>query len=103
MEEIFGEIEDEHDRPRLVSRKINDTTYEFSGRMEIEDINDTYHLNLPESDDYQTIAGLMIDRLGEIPNEGDTVETDTARITVIKKTAARIELVRLTMEPKDKD
>ena len=103
VEEIFGEIEDEHDRPRLVSRKINDTTYEFSGRMEIEDINDTYHLNLPESDDYQTIAGLMIDRLGEIPNEGDTVETDTARITVIKKTAARIELVRLTMEPKDKD
>ncbi len=103
VEEIFGEIEDEHDRPRLVSRKIDDNTYEFSGRMEIEDINDTYHLNLPESDDYQTIAGLMIDRLGEIPNEGDTVDTDTAQMTVVKKTAARIELVRLTVVPKEKD
>ncbi len=100
VEEIFGEIEDEHDRPRLVSRKINDTTYEFSGRMEIEDINDTYHLNLPESDDYQTLAGLLINRLGEIPNEGDSIETDTARLTVMKKTSARIELVRLTTKDK---
>ncbi len=97
VEEIFGEIEDEHDRPRLVSRKIDDSTYEFSGRMEIEDINDTYHLNIPESDDYQTIAGFLLNRLEEIPNEGDTADIDGMRLTVLKKTSARIELVRLTM------
>lgn len=97
VEEIFGEIEDEHDRPRLVSRKINDNTYEFSGRMEIEDINDNYHLNIPESDDYQTIAGFLLNRLEEIPNEGDTADIDGMRLTVLKKTSARIELVRLTM------
>lgn len=97
VEEIFGEIEDEHDRPRLVSRKIDDNTYEFSGRMEIEDINDTYHLNIPESDDYQTIAGFLLNRLEEIPNEGDTAEIDDMRLTVLKKTSARIELVRLTV------
>ena len=97
VEEIFGEIEDEHDRPRLVSRKIDDNTYEFSGRMEIEDINDTYHLNIPESDDYQTIAGFLLNRLEEIPNEGDTADIDGMRLTVLKKTSARIELVRLTM------
>lgn len=97
VEEIFGEIEDEHDRPRLVSRKIDDNTYEFSGRMEIEDINDNYHLNIPESDDYQTIAGFLLNRLEEIPNEGDTADIDGIRLTVLKKTSARIELVRLTM------
>ncbi len=97
VEEIFGEIEDEHDRPRLVSRKIDDNTYEFSGRMEIEDINDTYHLNIPESDDYQTIAGFLLNRLEEIPNEGDTADIDGMRLTVLKKTSARIELVRLTV------
>ncbi len=97
VEEIFGEIEDEHDRPRLVSRKIDDNTYEFSGRMEIEDINDTYHLNIPESDDYQTIAGFLLNRLEEIPNEGDTADIDGMRLTVLKKTSARIELVRLAV------
>ena len=97
VEEIFGEIEDEHDRPRLVSRKIDDNTYEFSGRMEIEDINDNYHLNSPESEDYQTIAGFLLNRLEEIPNEGDTADIDGMRLTVLKKTSARIELVRLTM------
>lgn len=97
VEEIFGEIEDEHDRPRLVSRKIDNNTYEFSGRMEIEDINDNYHLNIPESEDYQTIAGFLLNRLEEIPNEGDTADIDGMRLTVLKKTSARIELVRLTM------
>ena len=97
VEEIFGEIEDEHDRPRLVSRKIDDNTYEFSGRMELEDINDNYHLNIPESEDYQTIAGFLLNRREEIPNEGDTADIDGMRLTVLKKTSARIELVRLTM------
>lgn len=97
VEEIFGEIEDEHDRPRLFSRKINDTTFEFSGRTKISDINHNHHLNLPESDDYQTIAGLLLNRLGEIPNEGDSIEVGQIHLKVVKKTAARIELVRVTV------
>ena len=57
VEEIFGDIEDEHDRRKLVARKTGDNSYEFSGRMEIERINEMFDLDLPESDDYQTIAG----------------------------------------------
>jgi len=96
FEEIFGEIEDEHDRNSLVAKQIDENTYEFSGRMEIEEINERFHLDLPESNDYQTIAGYMLTSLEAIPNEGDTLHLPPYDVTVLKKTAARIELVRLT-------
>ncbi len=97
VEEIFGDIQDEHDRNHLVARKLSDTTYEFSGRMEIEEINDTYHLDIPESDDYQTIAGLLFTHLGAIPNEGETIDFDGFKVTVVKKNGARVELVRVNI------
>ena len=99
VEEIFGDIQDEHDHNALVARKLNETTFEFSGRMEIEEINESHHLDLPESDDYQTIAGLLLNHLGAIPNEGDTVDFDSFKVTVLKKNAARVELVRLVVNP----
>ncbi len=95
VEEIFGDIQDEHDRNHLVARKLSDTTFEFSGRMEIEEINDTYHLDIPESDDYQTIAGLLFTHLGAIPDEGETIDFDGFKVTVVKKNGARVELVRV--------
>ena len=67
--------------------------------MEIEEINESHHLDLPESDDYQTIAGLLLNHLGAIPNEGDTVDFDSFKVTVLKKNAARVELVRLVVNP----
>ena len=96
VEEIFGEIEDEHDRNQLTARQVDETTYELSGRMEIEEINERFHLDLPESDDYQTIAGFLLSKHEALPAEGEVVNIDDKwNITVTKKTAGRIELVRL--------
>ena len=97
VEEIFGEIEDEHDRKRkkLVSKKLDDNTYEFSGRCEIEHINDKYGLDLPEEDDYQTLAGYLLFNLEELPEEGEMFCIDGFKFTILKKTAAKIELVKL--------
>ena len=93
VEEIFGEIEDEHDRNRLVAKQIDDDAYEFSGRMEVEEINERFHLDLPESDDYQTLAGYIINHYEEIPSEGQTLRIDSYDFTIVRKTAARIVLV----------
>lgn len=95
VEEIFGEIEDEHDRNRLTARQLNDTSYEFSGRMEIEEINERFHLDIPESDDYQTLAGYLLAEEEAIPNVGDVINLPPYRFTIEHKTAARIELVRV--------
>ncbi|MBO4871163.1 MAG: HlyC/CorC family transporter [Muribaculaceae bacterium] len=95
VEEIFGEIEDEHDRNQLTARQVDETTYELSGRMEIEEINERFHLDLPETDDYQTIAGFLLFNHEALPAEGETVTIGNFDITVTKKTAGRIELVRL--------
>ena len=95
VEEIFGEIEDEHDRNRLTARQLNDTSYEFSGRMEIEEINERFHLDIPESDDYQTLAGYLLAEEEAIPNVGDVIDLPPYRFTIEHKTAARIELVRV--------
>ncbi|MBR5029511.1 MAG: HlyC/CorC family transporter [Muribaculaceae bacterium] len=99
VEEIFGDIEDEHDRRKLVARKTGDNTYELSGRMEIERINEMFDLDLPESDDYQTIAGYIVNRLEVIPNQGEQHIIDQYKVTINKKTGARLELVTLTLNP----
>ncbi len=101
VEEIFGEIEDEHDRNRLTARQIDENTYELSGRMEIEEINERFHLDLPESDDYQTIAGYLLHLHEAIPSVGERIETKQYDFEVIRKTAARIELVKLTVKTLD--
>lgn len=98
VEEIFGEIEDEHDRNRLTAKQIDEHTYELSGRMEIEEINERFHLDLPESDDYQTIAGYLLHLQEAIPAVGERIDTDLYEFEVIRKTAARIELVKLTVK-----
>ena len=103
VEEIFGDIEDEHDHNKLVQRQISKNTYEFSGRMEIEEINDNFHLDIPEDDGYQTIAGFILDRLETIPNEGEQFRIDNFSFKILKKSAARIELLQLTVNEKDKD
>lgn len=101
VEEIFGEIEDEHDRNRLVAKQIDDNTFELSGRMEIEEINERFHLDLPESDDYQTIAGYLLNLHEAIPAVGERIETDQYDFEVMRKSAARIELVRLSVKQPD--
>lgn len=103
VEEIFGDIEDEHDRRKLVARKTGENSYEFSGRMEIERINEQFHLDLPESDDYQTIAGYIVNRLEMIPNQGEEHIIDRFTVSIAKKNGARLELITLKVnsEPED--
>ncbi|MBR1882965.1 MAG: HlyC/CorC family transporter [Muribaculaceae bacterium] len=103
VEEIFGEIEDEHDRNRLVARQVDDNTYELSGRMEIEEINEQFHLDIPESDDYQTLAGYLLHIQEAIPAVGERIESDRYEFEVVKKTAARIELIRLHVKANEEN
>ena len=103
VEEIFGEIEDEHDRNKLTARQLSETSYEFSGRMEIEEINERFHLDIPESDDYQTIAGYLLNENEAIPNVGEVFDLPPYRFTVERKTAARIELIRVDILDEEKE
>ncbi len=101
VEEIFGEIEDEHDRNQLIARQLSETSYQFSGRMEIEEINERFHLDIPESDDYQTLAGYLLAEEEAIPNVGDVIDLPPYRFTIERKTAARIELIRVDIIDQD--
>jgi CBS domain containing-hemolysin-like protein len=95
IEEIFGDIEDEHDRDQFTEEKIDDQTYLFSARLEIDYLNDTYKLNLPESDEYETLAGLIIHNQEEIPQLNSVTEIEGFRFKVTAVSNVRIETVRL--------
>lgn len=95
VEEIFGDIQDEHDRSGLVSRRVDEGIYEFSGRCEIADINEEFGLDLPESDDYQTLAGYILHSTGSIPAQGDMVMLGDLRFDIVRKTASRLELIKV--------
>ena len=102
VEEIFGDIKDEHDKADLVSRCVAPGVYEFSGRCEIEDINDTFHLDIPEDDDYQTIAGFVLHTTGTFPEQGEKLVLENFEIEVLKKSANKLELLRV-ITPIDKE
>ena len=96
VEEIFGEIEDEHDRKRLLARETSPGVYEFSGRAEIERINDEFGLDLKESDTYHTLGGYILDNLGVLPAQGDRFEIDGLQFDILRMSATRIELVKVS-------
>ena len=95
VEEIFGEIEDEHDMKSYVARKVGENEYILSGRMEIDTLNDKFGLELPESDDYVTIAGFILHSYQNFPKLNETVVIDKYSFKIIKMTATKIELVRM--------
>lgn len=95
VEEIFGEIEDEHDHTRRIGRVLADGSYEFSGRAEIDQLNEDYNLDIKESDDYHTLAGFMLENLETIPELGKTYQIDNLKLTVLHMTGAKIELIKL--------
>lgn len=97
VEEIFGDIQDEHDSTRLISRCVAPGVYEFSGRCEITEINERYNLDIPEDESYQTLAGYILESTGSIPEAGESVVIDERRFDIIKKSATRLELIRLTL------
>lgn len=95
VEEIFGEIEDEHDRKRTLAKEVEPGIYEFSGRAEIENINEEFGLDLKESETYHTLGGYILENLGALPRQGDSFELGQLRFTIIRMATTRIELVRV--------
>ena len=97
LEEIFGEIEDEHDSDDSVEKQLSPTEYVLSGRLEVDYLNETYHLNIPESDDYETIAGYIFFQNKSIPSQGEVLAFDNYRIKILKMSGTRIDLIHLTI------
>jgi len=97
MEEITGEIEDEHDNTNHVAKKLNDHEYMLSARLEITKINEMFDLNLPESDEYMTLGGLILHEYQSFPKLNEVVKIDRYEFKIVKNTATKIELVRLNI------
>ncbi len=97
VEEIFGEIEDEHDKEELVEKQLSETEFQFSARLEIDYLNEEYDLNLPESDDYDTLGGLIIHHLEDIPSLNEIVIIGPYQFKMKKVAETRIDLVDLIL------
>lgn len=95
VEQIFGEIEDEHDTNSYVAKLTNNNEYILSGRLEIEKVNELFNLELPESDEYQTVGGLILHQHQSFPKMHETITFDRFQFKIIKVTATKIELVKL--------
>ena len=95
IEEIFGEIEDEHDIEELVEKKIDNTTFMFAGRLEIDYLNEKYNLNILEAEEYETLAGFIIHHYESIPQEGDVINIDQFSFRILQAEGNKIDLVKL--------
>jgi CBS domain containing-hemolysin-like protein len=95
IEEIFGEIEDEYDEDEFTERQITDNEFILSGRLEIDYLNEKYRLDLPHSEDYETIAGFIISRHESIPDLKEEITIDNFTFTILQASENRIEQVRL--------
>jgi putative hemolysin len=96
IEELFGEIEDEHDSDEtLIEEQIKENLYRFSTRLDVEYLNETYKLNIPEEDSYSTLGGFIMNHTKEIPQKGDYIEVGNFHFEVEEATSNKIELVTL--------
>jgi len=95
VEEIFGDIEDEHDSTNYVAKQLETGEYLLSARLEIEKVNELFSLELPESDEYMTVGGLILNEYQSFPKLNEIVKIGRFEFKIIKNTATKIELVRL--------
>lgn len=99
VEELFGEIEDEHDSDEeLIEKELEDGSYLFSARFDVEYINQTYKLNIPESDSYGTLGGFIVDFTKEIPLKGEAIAIGNYHFVIEEATNKKIELVTMTIK-----
>jgi CBS domain containing-hemolysin-like protein len=98
VEELFGEIEDEHDSVAHFEKKRDENTYEFSARLEVDYLNQTYDLGLPENEFYETLGGMIVFHTEDIPDKGTVIEIDDFLITVVNVSSTKIE--RLVVQKK---
>jgi len=97
LEEIFGEIEDEHDTTDIIERKISENEFVFSGRSEIDLLNEKYFLDLPETEDFETLAGYILFCHESIPKINSVIKIGVFHFKILKATNTKIELVKLTI------
>lgn len=95
IEEIFGDIEDEHDRARLIAKCVEDGVYILSGRLEIDDLNERFDLGFPDEEDFQTVAGYILHHHQSIPATGEVIVIDRYHFEVLRSSSTRIILVKL--------
>lgn len=98
IEEIFGEIEDEHDNEELYEKQVSDNELIFSGRLEIDYLNEKHNLNLPIEEEYETLAGLILHQTEDIPEINETIELENYRLRVLEVNDAKIDLVKITIK-----
>ncbi|MBT6567677.1 MAG: hemolysin family protein [Flavobacteriaceae bacterium] len=99
VEELFGEIEDEHDSIAHFEKKHDEDTYEFSARLEVDYLNQTYDLGLPENEFYETLGGMIVFHTEDIPDKGAVIEIDAFSITVVKVSSTKIERLLVQKNP----
>lgn len=102
IEELFGEIEDEHDSIKLVEEKINNREFKLSTRLEVDYINETYNLTLKEDGAYETVGGLIVHHNESIPTVGEIITIDNFQFTILKESTSKIEEVYLKVLYQDK-
>ena len=101
VEELFGEIEDEHDVSELIEQRIDEHTFLFSGRHEVDYLNQTYKLQLPESEQYETLGGLVVSETEAITDLGSQIQLGDYRFTIEEVASNRIEQIRLEIKPSE--
>ena len=97
VEELFGEIEDEHDSTDLIEEQIDEKNYKFSARLEVDYINETYKIQLPETDEYETLGGLLVNEMGEIPEKESEIRIGNYLFTILEVSSTKIDLVKLVV------
>ena len=101
IEELFGEIEDEHDQLILTEKIIGKNHYLFSTRLEVDYLNETYKLKLPESENYETLGGMIVSFTEDIPNQGEIVVFENFTFNIMEVSETKIELVEVKLTPID--
>ena len=101
VEELFGEIQDEHDSVVLVETQIDENSYKFSARLDVDYINEKYKIDLPESENYETLGGMIVNTTEEIPEVGEEVNIDQFKIKILEASNKKIDLVSVELIERD--
>lgn len=101
IEELFGEIEDEHDDELLIEKQESENTFIFSTRLDVAYINEKYELEMPESDSYGTLGGFIVNFTKEIPQKSDKIAIDNYLFEILEATNKKIEIVKMTISDKN--
>jgi magnesium and cobalt exporter, CNNM family len=101
IEELFGEIEDEHDSVALIEIELGKDHYQFSARLEVDYLNETYKFDLPENDAYETLGGMIVNFTEEIPKQDETVEIEGYTLKIAEVSKTKVELVEVKKNSRD--